>query len=206
MVIACNEYPTDCFLFFPRKIIFLKVLIQFSCRLPNRPADQHSSPSKETCHPGKVNVNRIRNTTPSPGKIHHERSPHYSRYVQQIQCFFLKLCQQKITTLFFAKITFTFRLRPGSVLHPYQHKRFSFHYISGKMPKSAERQLLASNTTVSHHEPGGMSVREVLNIFQGLDCTVIGVDIVEYNPSRDIHDMTAMVAAKLVKELGAKMI
>lgn len=58
---------------------------------------------------------------------------------------------------------------------------------------------------VSHHEPGGMSVREVLAVLHGLDCTVIGADIVEYNPSRDIHGMTAMVAAKLVKEIGAKM-
>lgn len=58
---------------------------------------------------------------------------------------------------------------------------------------------------VSHHEPGGMSVREVLAILHGLDCTVVGADIVEYNPSRDIHDMTAMVAAKLVKEIAAKM-
>lgn len=58
---------------------------------------------------------------------------------------------------------------------------------------------------VSHHEPGGMSVREVLDIVQSLDCQVVGADIVEYNPKRDINEMTAMVAAKLVKEICAKM-
>lgn len=58
---------------------------------------------------------------------------------------------------------------------------------------------------VSHHEPGGLSTRDVLDIIHQLDCNVVGADIVEYNPERDHHDMTAMVAAKFVKELGAKM-
>lgn len=59
---------------------------------------------------------------------------------------------------------------------------------------------------VSHHEPGGLSVREALNIIQDIDVPVIGADIVEYNPSRDINDMTAMVAAKLLKEIAGKML
>jgi len=58
---------------------------------------------------------------------------------------------------------------------------------------------------VSHHEPGGFSVREVLGIIQRLEGRLIGADIVEYNPRRDLNDMTAMVAAKLLKEIGAKM-
>ena len=36
-----------------------------------------------------------------------------------------------------------------------------------------------------------------------VNAPVIGADIVEYNPDRDINDMTAAVAAKLVKELAA---
>ncbi|MEM9172009.1 MAG: agmatinase [Pseudomonadota bacterium] len=56
---------------------------------------------------------------------------------------------------------------------------------------------------VSHHEPGGMSVRDVLQILQGLRANVVAADIVEYNPARDWHDMTAMVCAKFVKELAA---
>ena len=35
---------------------------------------------------------------------------------------------------------------------------------------------------------------------------LVGADIVEYNPYRDIQNMTAMVAAKLMKELAAKML
>jgi len=34
---------------------------------------------------------------------------------------------------------------------------------------------------------------------------VVGADVVEYNPRRDIHDLTAYVAAKLVKELVGVM-
>lgn len=59
---------------------------------------------------------------------------------------------------------------------------------------------------VSHHEPGGMSVRDVISIIQRLDCEVIGADIVEYNPTRDFHLMTAMVGAKLIKEIAAKLL
>jgi agmatinase len=59
---------------------------------------------------------------------------------------------------------------------------------------------------VSHHEPGGMSVRDVLEILHSLNCTIVGADIVEYNPVQDINDMTAMVAAKFIKEITAKML
>ena len=54
---------------------------------------------------------------------------------------------------------------------------------------------------VSHHEPGGMSTRDVLDILQNLKGHVVGADIVEYNPERDLNGMTGMVAAKLLKEL-----
>lgn len=58
---------------------------------------------------------------------------------------------------------------------------------------------------VSHHEPGGLSVREVLDLIDRLSGPVIGADIVELNPVHDINDMTAAVAAKLVKELAGRM-
>lgn len=54
---------------------------------------------------------------------------------------------------------------------------------------------------VSHHEPGGFSTREVLSIIQSLNLNIVGLDLVEYNPDRDINGVTAMVAAKIVKEL-----
>jgi arginase len=59
---------------------------------------------------------------------------------------------------------------------------------------------------ISHHEPGGMTTRELLNIIQKIEATIIGADIVEYNPVRDVNNMTAMVAYKILKELIAKMI
>ncbi|WP_297691511.1 agmatinase [uncultured Eudoraea sp.] len=59
---------------------------------------------------------------------------------------------------------------------------------------------------VSHHEPGGLSTRELLNIIQAINVPIFGADIVEYNPTRDINDITGMVCAKLIKELAAKMI
>ena len=58
---------------------------------------------------------------------------------------------------------------------------------------------------VSHHEPGGLSVREVLALIAALPGPVVGADIVELNPARDINGMTAAVAVKLLKELTARI-
>ena len=58
---------------------------------------------------------------------------------------------------------------------------------------------------VSHHEPGGLSVRDVLRIVQRFRGRLVGADVVELNPSRDRDGVTAMVAAKLVKELAARL-
>jgi len=59
---------------------------------------------------------------------------------------------------------------------------------------------------VSHYEPGGMSVREVLRSIQGLEVPVVGADIVEYNPTRDVHGQTAMVCCKFLKEISAAIL
>ena len=59
---------------------------------------------------------------------------------------------------------------------------------------------------ISHYEPGGLSVRDVLRIVHRIEAPILGADIVEYNPRRDQHDRTAMVAAKLVKEIGGRML
>ena len=56
---------------------------------------------------------------------------------------------------------------------------------------------------VSHREPGGLSVRDVLGLLDSLDASLVGADIVEFNPAVDVSDLTALVAAKLVKELLA---
>jgi agmatinase len=59
---------------------------------------------------------------------------------------------------------------------------------------------------VSHPEPGGLTVRDVLDVVRELDGPVVGADIVELNPLRDVNGLTAFVAAKLVKEVAARMI
>ena len=59
---------------------------------------------------------------------------------------------------------------------------------------------------VSHHEPGGLSTRDLLEFIKNLPANVVGADIVEYNPERDHCEMTAMVAAKLAKEIIARML
>ena len=56
---------------------------------------------------------------------------------------------------------------------------------------------------VSHHEPGGLSTRDILSVLHRIDGPIIGADVVELNPSRDRDGVTAVLAAKLVRELAA---
>jgi agmatinase len=58
---------------------------------------------------------------------------------------------------------------------------------------------------VSHPEAGGLSPRDVITVIQDLEGDLIGADVVELNPSRDLTEITAPLAAKLVKELAARM-
>jgi agmatinase len=56
---------------------------------------------------------------------------------------------------------------------------------------------------VSHHEPGGLSTRELLRVLHRVEHAIVGADVVELNPSRDRDGVTATLAAKFVKELAA---
>ncbi len=56
---------------------------------------------------------------------------------------------------------------------------------------------------VAHHEPGGPSVRDVLQVLHRVPGGIVGADIVELNPARDLNNITATLAAKLVKELAS---
>jgi arginase len=58
---------------------------------------------------------------------------------------------------------------------------------------------------VSHREPGGMTVREAIEHLHTITAAIVGADIVEYNPSRDVSELTADVAGKILKELLGKM-
>lgn len=58
---------------------------------------------------------------------------------------------------------------------------------------------------VAHPEPGGLRLREVLAAIHRQTAPIVGADIVELNPARDIGDITAILAAKLVRELAARI-
>lgn len=89
-------------------------------------------------------------------------------------------------------------------------KDFNFDFISTLKPPlyiSIDLDGLDPSFApgVSHHEPGGLTTREVFKIIHTIPFPIIGADIVEYNPTRDINNMTAMVAYSLFKELVTKM-
>ncbi len=44
---------------------------------------------------------------------------------------------------------------------------------------------------VSHPEPGGLSVRDVVRLLHRVRAPIIGADVVEYNPLNDLRDLTA---------------
>ena len=80
--------------------------------------------------------------------------------------------------------------------------------VSGPVYLSLDLDVLdpAFAPGVSHWEPGGLSTREVIQVIQAIEGPLIGADVVEYNPVRDPTGVTAMVAAKLVKEIADKML
>lgn len=59
---------------------------------------------------------------------------------------------------------------------------------------------------VSHREPGGLSTRQALNVIHRVSAPVVGADLVEFNPRMDVGGVTAMVCAKLLKEMAAKIL
>jgi arginase len=59
---------------------------------------------------------------------------------------------------------------------------------------------------ISHREPGGMTVREAIAHLHAITGKIVGADIVEFNPAQDNTQITAMVAAKLLKEILGKML
>jgi agmatinase len=56
---------------------------------------------------------------------------------------------------------------------------------------------------VSHLEPGGLTVREILDLLDRQTAWLAGADVVELNPSRDRDDLTAITAAKLIRQIAA---
>ena len=58
---------------------------------------------------------------------------------------------------------------------------------------------------ISHREPGGMSVRDAIRYLHAITGPIVGADIVEYNPMRDVDQMTATVCGKILKEIAGKV-
>lgn len=59
---------------------------------------------------------------------------------------------------------------------------------------------------VSHREPGGLAVRDVLSLIHTLGGPIVGADVVEYNPSQDLGGVTAAVAAKITREIAGHIL
>ena len=59
---------------------------------------------------------------------------------------------------------------------------------------------------VSHPEPGGFTSRQVIDILLALEADLVGADIVEFNPRRDVAQLTENLSAKLLKEIAAAML
>jgi arginase len=59
---------------------------------------------------------------------------------------------------------------------------------------------------VSHHEAGGLSTRQALDIIHHLKARIIGLDVVELNATRDPLGITAAAAVKIVKETAAEVV
>jgi arginase len=59
---------------------------------------------------------------------------------------------------------------------------------------------------ISHREPGGMSVREAIAHLHAITGHIVGADLVEFNPKQDVSHLTAMVCAKVLKEILGKVI
>jgi arginase len=59
---------------------------------------------------------------------------------------------------------------------------------------------------VAHREPGGFSSRQVIQIIQRVRATIVGGDVVECNPNFDPANITPAVAAKIVRELAARIL
>lgn len=58
---------------------------------------------------------------------------------------------------------------------------------------------------VSHPQAGGLTTREVLEAIWRVP-GLVGADLVELNPRRDVGGITAVLAAKLVKELAGRLL
>jgi arginase family enzyme len=59
---------------------------------------------------------------------------------------------------------------------------------------------------ISHPEPGGLTMRELVTLLQTIPRGIlVAADVVELNPVNDLRDLTARVAATCVKEIVGRV-
>lgn len=59
---------------------------------------------------------------------------------------------------------------------------------------------------VAHHEPGGLTTRQVIDLIHELKAQIVGLDVVELNPARDPSGITAAAAVKIIKEVAGQIV
>jgi agmatinase len=59
---------------------------------------------------------------------------------------------------------------------------------------------------VSHQEAGGLTTRQAIDLIHRLNARIVGLDVVELNPSRDPSGITAAAAVKIIKEVAGMMV
>ena len=89
------------------------------------------------------------------------------------------------------------------------------HYAGGARPKVSGPVYLSVDIDgldpafapgVSHREPGGLSVRDVITMIHGVSGPIVGADVVEFNPAQDLGGVTASVAANITREIAGTML
>lgn len=58
---------------------------------------------------------------------------------------------------------------------------------------------------VSHHEAGGLSTRQAVDIIHRIEVPIVGLDVVELNPHRDPIGITAAAAVKIIMETAGQV-
>ena len=89
------------------------------------------------------------------------------------------------------------------------------HFYSGARPSTTGPVYLTIDIDgidpafapgVSHREPGGLSVRDVIAMIHSVGGPIIGADVVEFNPAQDLGGVTASVAAKITREIAGSIL
>ena len=58
---------------------------------------------------------------------------------------------------------------------------------------------------VSHHEPGGLTTRQAIEMIHQIEAPIVGLDVVELNPQRDPTGITAAAAVKIIMETAGEV-